>query len=145
HDMGFMAGVLEPLYGGLKSVLMSPTAFLENPVRWLQTISRYRGTTSGAPNFAYELCVRKVTQEEIHELDLSTWSVAFNGAEPVRAESVRKFTQKFASCGFRPEAFYPCYGLAEATLMVSGSRKSETPTVKRFSTPRLRLNEAVEV
>jgi amino acid adenylation domain-containing protein len=132
HDMGFMAGVLEPLYGGLPCTQMSPAAFLENPVRWLKAITRYKGTTSGAPNFAYELCVNKISPAEIEQLDLSSWTVAFNGAEPVRAETMERFTKAFRPCGFRETVFYPCYGLAEATLMVSGSLKTLPPIVNGF-------------
>ncbi len=131
HDMGFMAGVLQPLYGGLPCFQMSPAAFLEQPIRWLKAISKFRATTSGGPNFSYELCVRKVTQAERAQLDLSSWSVAFNGAEPVRAETMQRFAEVFAESGFRGTAFYPCYGLAEATLMVSGSVKGQiSPLVK---------------
>ncbi len=101
-------------------MLMSPVAFLQRPLRWLQAISRYGATTSGGPNFAYDLCVRKISPEQRAALDLSSWSVAFNGAEPIRAETLDRFAEAFAPCGFRREAFYPCYGLAEATLFVSG-------------------------
>ncbi|MEJ1934680.1 fatty acyl-AMP ligase, partial [Nostoc sp. NIES-2111] len=124
HDMGLIGGILQPLYGGFPCIMMPPAAFLQRPYRWLQAISHHRGTTSGAPNFAYELCIEKVTPEQRATLDLSSWSVAFNGAEPIRHETLEKFAATFAECGFRPEAFYPCYGMAEATLMVSGSVKS---------------------
>ena len=95
-------------------------SFLQKPYRWLSAISRFRGTTSGGPNFAYDLCVRKITPEQRKTLDLSSWRVAFNGAEPVRPETLDAFAEAFAPCGFRREAFYPCFGLAEATLIVSG-------------------------
>ncbi len=120
HDMGLIGGILQPLYGGFPCILMSPTAFLQRPYRWLQAISRYGGTTSGAPNFAYELCVQKITAEQRANLDLSSWQVAFNGAEPIRNETLELFAATFADCGFRPSAFYPCYGMAETTLLVSG-------------------------
>jgi FkbH-like protein len=100
---------------------MSPAAFLQRPLRWLEAVSRDRATTSGGPNFAYDLCARKATPKDLAALDLSCWQVAFNGAEPVRSETLRRFAETFAPCGFRPEAFYPCYGLAEATLFVTGS------------------------
>ncbi len=119
HDMGLVGNLIEPLYCGGHCVLMSPMAFLQRPQRWLAAIDRYRATTSGGPNFAYDLCVRKVPPER---LDLSSWRVAFNGAEPVRVDTMERFSAAFAGCGFRPEAFYPCYGLAEATLFVSGRR-----------------------
>lgn len=132
HDMGLVGGILQPLYEARPNVLMAPVAFLQRPFRWLQAISRYRGTTSGGPNFAYDLCVRKITAEQRATLDLSCWSVAFNGAEPVRADTLDRFAETFAECGFRREAFYPCYGLAEATLLVSGGFKQEPPTVNSF-------------
>src|SRR6185437_6246733 len=110
----------QPLYAGVPCILMSPVAFLQRPLRWLQAISRYQATTSGGPNFAYELCMRKIRPEDRSGLDLSSWRVAFNGAEPVRLETLNRFAAQFADCGFRREAFVPCYGLAEATLFVSG-------------------------
>ena len=119
HDMGLIGNVLQPLYLGASCILMSPASFLQKPYRWLKAISDYRVTTSGAPNFAYDLCTRRVTAEERATLDLSSWTTAFNGAEPVREETMERFASAFASCGFRSEAFFPCYGLAEATLLVS--------------------------
>ncbi|HEX8720045.1 MAG TPA: condensation domain-containing protein, partial [Pyrinomonadaceae bacterium] len=121
HDMGLIGNVLQPLYVGAPSILMSPAAFLQKPFRWLEAISRYRATTSGGPNFAYDLCASKVTPEQRASLDLSSWKVAFNGAEPVRHETLERFAEAFEPCGFRRESFYPCYGLAEATLFVSGN------------------------
>lgn len=132
HDMGLIGGILVPLYGGKFNVLMSPVAFLQKPLRWLQAIAKYRATISGGPNFAYELCVRKTTPEQRAALDLSSWSLAFNGAEPVRAETMAAFAEAFAVSGFRREAFYPCYGLAESTLMVTGGMKFEQPVVRNF-------------
>ncbi len=123
HDMGLIGGILQPLYGGFSCVLMSPTSFLQRPYRWLQAISQYKGTTIGAPNFAYELCVQKITAQQRATLDLSSWQVAFNGAEPIFHETLERFTATFADCGFRPSAVYPCYGMAEATLLVSGKNK----------------------
>ena len=120
HGMGLVGGIIQPLYGGFPVTLMRPADFLRHPLRWLQEISRTRATTSGGPNFAYDLCVRKTTEEERSRLDLSSWRVAFNGSEPVRGETMEKFAQAFESSGFRAEAFHPCYGLAEATLFVSG-------------------------
>lgn len=127
HDMGLIGNVLQPLYVGIPCVLMSPMAFLLKPLRWLEAITRYRATTSGAPDFAYELCVRKITPEQRATLDLSSWDLAFNGAEPVRPQTIENFSNTFAPCGFRREAFYPCYGLAEATLLVSGGKKAADP------------------
>jgi acyl-CoA synthetase (AMP-forming)/AMP-acid ligase II len=131
HDMGLIGTVLQPMYAGVPSILMSPLAFLQRPFRWLHAISRYRANISGGPNFAYDLCVRKVTAEQRASLDLSSWRVAFNGAEPVRADTLAKFTEKFRDSGFRPAAFFPCYGLAEATLFVSGGLSTAEPIVQR--------------
>jgi acyl-CoA synthetase (AMP-forming)/AMP-acid ligase II len=122
HDMGLIGGVLQPVFAGIPCTLMSPLTFLRRPLRWLQAISDTRATTSGGPNFAYELCVRHDDPEQRAGLDLSSWEVAFNGSEPVRPETLDAFSATFADCGFRRQAFRPCYGLAEATLMVtSGS------------------------
>jgi amino acid adenylation domain-containing protein len=147
HDMGLIGGILQPLYGGFPCVLMSPTAFLQRPYRWLQAISRYGGTTSGAPNFAYDLCVQKITEEQRATLDLSSWQVAFNGAEPIRYETLKRFSKTFAECGFRKEAFYPCYGMAEATLLVTGGNKEteyKTKTVDKLALAEDRIVEALE-
>src|SRR5215203_1005044 len=127
HDMGLIGNVLQPLHAGARCVLMSPVAFLQRPLRWLEAIGRYRGTVSGGPNFAYELCLRKASPEALAGLDLSSWRVAFNGAEPVRASTLERFAAAFAPCGFRREALYPCYGLAEATLFVTGGVPGEAP------------------
>lgn len=145
HDMGLVGGILQPMYVGRPNVLMSPVAFLQRPFRWLQAISRYRATISGGPNFAYDLCVRKVTPEQRAKLDLSCWDVAFNGAEPVRAETIQRFAETFESCGFRRQAFYPCYGLAEATLLVTGGIKGRPPVVRAFDTRALENGQVVEV
>jgi amino acid adenylation domain-containing protein len=122
HDMGLIGGVLQPMYTGGTCVLMSPMAFLQRPFRWLQAISRYKASTSGGPNFAYDMCVRKIAPEQRALLDLSSWRVAFNGSEPVRDETLRNFATAFGPCGFSEDAFHPCYGLAEATLLVSAGR-----------------------
>lgn len=143
HDMGLIGGVLQPLYGGFPVILMSPLMFLQNPLRWLQGISRYRGTTSGGPNFAYDFCVRKITPEQLCTLDLSSWEVAFNGAEPINSETMESFASKFQPCGFRREAFYPCYGMAEATLIVSGGLKTAEPVLKTFRGDALEQNRAI--
>ena len=132
HDMGLIGGILVPLYSGKFNVLMSPVAFLQKPLRWLQAITKYRATISGGPNFAYELCVRKITPEQKQSLDLSSWTLAFNGAEPVRPETIDAFCDAFAPYGFRREAFFPCYGLAESTLLVTGGMKFEPPVVRTF-------------
>ncbi|HEY7424837.1 MAG TPA: fatty acyl-AMP ligase [Gemmataceae bacterium] len=120
HDMGLIGNVLQPLSVGFPAILFSPISFLREPVRWLRAISMYRGTTAGAPNFAYDHCVRSISEEQKQGLDLRSWSVAYNGAEPVWAETLDRFAEAFGGCGFRRAAFFPCYGLAEATLFVSG-------------------------
>jgi acyl-CoA synthetase (AMP-forming)/AMP-acid ligase II len=121
HDMGLIGFVIHPLFLGIPSYLMSPVHFLERPVRWLRAISRFRATISGAPNFAYELCVKRVTDQEKAGLDLSSWRTVFTGSEHVRAAPLRRFAKRFADCGLRADALYPCYGLAEASLLVAGS------------------------
>jgi acyl-CoA synthetase (AMP-forming)/AMP-acid ligase II len=95
HDMGLIEGVLGPLYGGYAAYLMAPAAFLQRPVRWLRAITRYRATTTGGPNFAYDLCVRRVTDEQVAELDLGSWRIAYNGAEPIRADTLHAFHERF--------------------------------------------------
>ncbi|MBD2364814.1 AMP-binding protein [Anabaena minutissima FACHB-250] len=143
HDMGLIGNVLQPLYLGISCYLMSPGAFLQKPIRWLQAISRYQATTSGGPNFAYDLCVSKITPEQIASLDLSSWELAFNGAEPVQAETLEKFATKFKSCGFRAEAFYPCYGMAETTLFVSGGMKISAPVILSVDGAAIEENRVV--
>ncbi|MEU1466831.1 fatty acyl-AMP ligase [Streptomyces sp. NPDC005761] len=127
HDLGLIAPVLNNLYMGGTSTLFSPLYFLQQPERWLTAISRYRAHTSGGPNFAYELCLRDATPALLDRLDLSRWRVALNAAEPVRATTLRRFADTFAAAGFRPEALHPGYGLAEATLMVSGGPVGREP------------------
>jgi 8-amino-7-oxononanoate synthase len=144
HDMGLIGGILQPLYVGRPNVLMSPMSFLQKPYRWLSAISRFRGTTSGGPNFAYDLCVQKITPEQRKTLDLSHWRLAFNGAEPVRAETLDAFAKAFAPCGFRREAFYPCYGLAEATLIVSGGFAFRSPIIRSFDAAAISRRQVIE-
>ncbi|MCP4137564.1 MAG: fatty acyl-AMP ligase [bacterium] len=140
HDMGLIGVILQALYGGLSAVLFSHFDFIQKPYRWLQTISEYKGTTSGGPNFSYDLCARKITPEEREKLDLSTWSVAFNGAEPVRHDTIERFSKTFSSCGYQPETTYPCYGLAEGTLIVSGGDKQCSPVIKEVDSEALKSN-----
>ncbi|WP_153009579.1 AMP-binding protein, partial [Mastigocoleus testarum] len=143
HDMGLIGGIIQPLYGGFPVTLMSPVDFLQKPYRWLQAISRYKATTSGGPNFAYDLCMHKITEEQRATLDLSSWEVAFNGAEPIRAETLEQFVAVFEPCGFRKEAFYPCYGMAESTLIISGGLKDSQPVYKTIQANRLEENRVV--
>ena len=137
HDMGLVGGVLMPLFIGRPSVHMSPMSFLQKPVRWLRAISKYNVTISGGPNFAYDLCVDKITDEEMNGLDLSSWLVAFNGAEPIRSTTLKAFIDRFSSVGFRAEAYYPCYGMAETTLIVTGSHQKDPPIIRAFDGPAL--------
>jgi acyl-CoA synthetase (AMP-forming)/AMP-acid ligase II len=122
HDMGLIEGVLQPAFSGTPAYLMSPAAFLQRPLRWLSAISRLRATRSGGPNFAYELAATRIGPHERAGLDLSCWRAAYNGAEPVRHDTMHAFADAFREAGFDPAAFRPCYGLAEATLLVSSDR-----------------------
>ncbi len=129
HDMGLIGGILTPLYMGGRCVLMSPTSFLQRPMRWLQAIHDYKAIVSGAPNFAYEYCVRRTSAEEREKLDLSRWRLAFCGAEPIRAETLTHFVEAFQSAGFNMQTFYPCYGLAESTLLAAGPDHLQEPHI----------------
>ncbi len=141
HDMGLIGGILEPLYVGGTTVLMSPRAFLQRPIRWLELISQERATISGAPNFAYQLAVDRVTPDQTDDLDLSNWKNAFCGAEPIVPRTLSDFANRFSSCGFARDAFYPCYGLAEATLLAAGGDGPAVPDVIKVS--RSALGEGV--
>lgn len=145
HDMGLVGGVLVPLFAGATNISISPATFLQSPITWLAAISKYRATISGGPNFAYDLCIRKVTDEQRATLDLSSWALAFVGAEPIEPVTLERFAAAFAPCGFRPGAFYPCYGLAEATLMVSGPRRGSGATVGTFRDTALTENRVETV
>ncbi len=137
HDMGFIGGILVPLYSGFSVTLMSPFTFIQRPIRWLEIISKYKGTISGGPNFAYDLCIRRISGNLIKDLDLSSWRIAFCGAEPIHSEIMNKFTDQFLSTGFKKSAFYPCYGLAESTLIVTGGLAGEEPIL--FNSDRKKL------
>ncbi len=132
HDMGLVGGVLNPIFCGRPSLLMSPMLFLQKPIRWLRTISKYGVTISGGPNFAYDLCTNKITDDQLQDIDLTRWTLAFNGAEPVRRETLERFYRRFAPYGFRRQTFYPCYGMAETTLIVTGGARRKTPVVRCF-------------
>ncbi len=127
HDMGLIGGVIQTLFCGGSSVLMAPATFLHRPLIWLQAISQTRASVSGGPDFAYELCTRKISLEQCDDLDLSCWELAFTGAETVRKETLDRFSKAFEPLGFNRQAFYPCYGLAESTLIVSGGQKQDPP------------------
>lgn len=143
HDLGLIGSILTPIYFQRHTILMSPLAFVQRPLRWLLAISRYRGTTTGGPNFAFDLCVSKFSAAEAEGLDLSSLQIVLTGAEPVRAETLDRFTRTFAPYGFRPEAWRPCYGLAEATLGVTGVRHGSDIVVHDFSIRSLELGRAV--
>ncbi len=143
HDMGLIGGILEPLYAGFPIVLMSPVSFLQRPIRWLQGISDYKVTSTGGPNFAYELCVQRISPEQRDALDLSCWELAFSGAEPVNHETLDRFTAYFAPCGFRREVFLPCYGLAEATLLAAGGKKGSGPVLQRIQVSAIEQHHVV--
>ncbi|MDJ0572420.1 MAG: AMP-binding protein, partial [Pleurocapsa sp. MO_192.B19] len=143
HDMGLIGCIIQPMYVGLSMYLMAPVAFLQRPYRWLQAISRYKGVTNGGPNFAYDLCVDRITPEQKTTLDLSCWELAFSGAEPVRAETIARFSEYFRSCGFRASAFYPCYGMAESTLMIAGGDKYTEAITANFDSQEIAQNRAV--
>ena len=145
HDMGLIGGVMQPLFAGLPAVLMSPIALAQKPFLWLQALSKYKITTSGGPNFAYDLLCQKVTDEQRATLDLSHWQVAFTGAEPVRAETLTAFSELYKPCGFKPEAFYPCYGMAEATLFITGIDPGKYPTVTHLDKKALTVDKAIAV
>lgn len=122
HDMGLIFNMLHASYLGVPGIHMPPSAFIRQPILWLRALTEYGGTFSGGPNFAYDLCVQRVSDARKAELDLSRWSAALNGSEPVRKSTLEAFTKAFASCGFDPKAISPCYGLAEATVFASGYR-----------------------
>ena len=124
HDMGLFGAILPSLYVGFPTVLMSPQAFLREPLIWLKAISDFRGTSAGGPNFAFEHCLKNIPDSAMNGIDLSSWKTAFNGAEPVRESTLKSFAERFSRCGFDAKAFLPCYGMAETTLMVSGGPSS---------------------
>ena len=143
HDMGLIGGLLQPVYEGSKVTLVSPVAFLQRPFRWLEAISRTRATVSGGPNFAYDLCVKRITAEQKDLLDLSCWRVALNGAEPIVPSTLHAFETAFASCGFSAGTWSPCYGMAETTLFVCGGPRKNRPLSRRFDRAALEDNRAV--
>ncbi|MBL8852668.1 MAG: aminotransferase class I/II-fold pyridoxal phosphate-dependent enzyme [Planctomycetaceae bacterium] len=132
HDMGLIGGIINPLFMGCSVTLMSPVAMLTRPIRWLRAVSNFRARITGGPNFAYSLCVERITDEMCEGLDLSCLKLAFNGAEPVRADVMERFSKKFAPYGFSHKAHYPCYGMAETTLLVTGADPNKEPTIVEF-------------
>lgn len=145
HDMGLIGALLQPLCTGARSVILDPLTFLRRPAVWLETISEERAGISGGPNFAYELCLRKVTDEERARLDLSCWKLAFNGAAPVAPRTLRAFSETFGEVGFRPTTHTPCYGLAEVTLLVASTDAVEECASRTYEVPALEQGHATVV
>jgi acyl-CoA synthetase (AMP-forming)/AMP-acid ligase II/acyl carrier protein len=141
HDMGLIGGVIQPVYCGGSSTLIAPASFLQRPALWLETISRTGATVSGGPDFAYDLCARKIPAEDRARLDLSRWDLAFLGAERIRPQTIEQFVSAFSQCGFRRESLFPCYGLAEATLMVSGGPRRRPPMILHVDADSLASNQ----
>lgn len=145
HDMGLIGNIMESVYLGAPCWLMSPSAFVKQPACWLRAISLHRATISGAPNFAYQYCVDRISDTQLNGLDLSSWRVAYNGAEPVRASTLQAFQKRFAGSGLSPAAMYPCYGMAEATLIISGGDVETAPTIAYYDRVALEHNKVVAV
>ncbi|HET7880688.1 MAG TPA: fatty acyl-AMP ligase [Acetobacteraceae bacterium] len=141
HDMGLMMELMQPLYLGATSVLMAPAAFMQRPLNWLRLIDRYRAEVTSAPNFAYDLCVSRFREDQMAGIDLSCWKVAMNAAEPVHGETIERFAATFAPYGFAAGAMYPAYGLAEATLLVSGGERGVVPRTRSVSAAALQRLE----
>ncbi|MBK9331723.1 MAG: AMP-binding protein [Ignavibacteria bacterium] len=137
HDMGLIYGILLPFYCGYPCYFMTPQAFVQKPYRWLSAISKYKGTHNAAPNFAFELCINKISEDQKKTLDLRSWTTAMNAAEPVRAETIEKFSEYFSECGFKKKYFSPGYGLAEGTLILSTSFTKDEPALKRFDDKKI--------
>lgn len=143
HDMGLVSGVIYPLMQNAPSTLLSPLYFLQKPLRWLKAISDTQATLSCAPNFAYELCLKRFKPEQMQGLDLSSWQIALNGAEPIRASTLRRFAEAFAPWGFQAGTLYPSYGLAESTVFVAGGLPGQPPVIESFSQQGLQRHRAL--
>ncbi|HEV2521761.1 MAG TPA: SDR family NAD(P)-dependent oxidoreductase [Candidatus Acidoferrales bacterium] len=141
HDMGLIGGLLQPLYAGGEMIVMPPSSFLQRPLRWLAAVTRYRATTMVAPNFAYDLCTEKIPPEQRAALDLGSVQIALCGAEPVRPDTLAQFARTFAPHGFKQDSFRPAYGLAEATLIVSGHSAGGAPVARAVVAEELRRNQ----
>ena len=144
HDYGLIDGLIQPIYSGITCYLMSPLTFIKRPIRWLEVISKYGVTHSQSPNFGYDYCVSRVTSEQLTNLDLRSWITASNGAEPIRKDTIEKFITTFQGCGFSPTAFYPAYGLAEATLLVATKSHNDVPQIASICSSALEKNHIVE-
>jgi acyl-CoA synthetase (AMP-forming)/AMP-acid ligase II len=141
HDMGLVGNVLQSLYVGSLCVLLAPITFMQRPLSWLRAISRYRAQVAGGPNFAFDLCAQRFRVDQMQDVDLSCWEVAFNGAEPVRADTIERFATTFAPYGFDPRAMNPQYGLAEATVMISAGPKLAGPVIRSVGLVAFRRSE----
>lgn len=143
HDMGLMSGIILPIVMGTYSVVMSPLMFLQKPLRWIKALSKYKTTVSAAPNFAFDLCAKKIKDDQLEGLDLSNWSIALNGAEPVRAETIERFTNKMSKAGFRKKQFYPAYGMAESVVFITGKNRNEDIRILTLDKEELGRNKVV--
>lgn len=141
HDMGLLGNMLQIIYTGAKCIFMSPEAFLMKPVRWLQAIQKYQAITSGGPNFAYDLCLRRISDTQLSKLNLDSWKIAYVGAEPVRASTMSQFEERFAPTLLKQSTLYPCYGMAEACLFISGNKSGSGAIIEYFDT--LALNNGI--
>jgi acyl-CoA synthetase (AMP-forming)/AMP-acid ligase II/acyl carrier protein len=142
HDMGLIGNVIQPLYLNVKCIFMSPTIFLQKPFSWLQAISRYKASICGCPNFGYNLCIKKVMPDQ-NNFDLSNWKVAYNGAEPIYSTTLEEFSTNFQAYGFQQHSFCPCYGMAEATVFISGGLKNALPVIAHIDKTALSQNEVI--
>ncbi len=143
HDMGLILNALQSLYVGAACVLLAPVSFMQRPLSWLRAIHDYRAEVAGGPNFAFDLCVRRHRPEEIQGIDLSCWKVAFNGAEPVRANTIDRFASTFAPYGFDAKSIQPAYGMAEATLLISTGQRGIGPVTRRIDRDALQRNQII--
>src|SRR5215470_13203188 len=141
HDMGLILNVLQSLYVGAACVLLAPVTFIQRPLRWLRAIHHYGAEVAGGPNFAFDLCVQRFRADQVKDLDLSCWKVAINGAEPVRADTIERFTATFRPYGFNPRATNPLYGMAEATLLISGAPRGSGPVIRTVSRDAFQRHE----
>jgi acyl-CoA synthetase (AMP-forming)/AMP-acid ligase II len=147
HDMGLIGSIVQPMFAGMTGVLMSPSSFIKRPIRWIKAISEYGKLgpiTSGGPNFSYDICCNYIGEDRLQDIDISNWRVAFNGAEPIRSETLKNFSKKFSNCGFSYKCFYPVYGLAESTLLASAGDIYIEPILKKIKIEALKSNKFEE-
>lgn len=141
HDMGLIDGIIQPIFSNFQAVLLPPVHFLQKPIRWFKALTEYRATYSGAPNFAFDFCCNRIKNEELERIDLSRLRCLYNGSEPIRAKTVRRFVERFSSVGFTLEKMFACYGLAETTLAVTTARLGEKPTILKLDEKSFRQNK----